>query len=93
VHGGEDEGVFGYDFSRGYTSLERTATRRAPRTSFFTAMQRRFAGRASARKREREEDVNRRVDELLEKISRSGMDSLTPSEKRFLTRASKRLRK
>jgi Zn-dependent protease len=94
VHGGEDEdGIFGYDFSRGYTSLERTATRSAPRRSFLGAVRERRRARALAQRREKERLLRERVDRLLEKISREGMGSLTRAEQRFLERASKALRK
>jgi Zn-dependent protease len=93
AHGEEDEGIFGYDFSRGYTSLERTATRRGPRGSFLRAVRERRRARALAQKRERERLLKERVDMLLEKISREGMESLSRREQRFLSRASKALRK
>lgn len=41
------------------------------------------------RKMEEEVAIRHRVDQLLEKISREGITSLSPEEKRFLTRASK----
>lgn len=93
VHGEEEDGIFGYDFSRGYTSLERTATRRAPRRSFLTAVRERRRARALAHRRERDRLLRERVDHLLEKISREGMGSLSRAEQRFLARASKALRK
>ncbi len=87
---GEDY-VFGYDFSRGYTSLERTATRdqrKAPPS---------LIGKLRTRSREnretREAEINRRIDALLEKISKEGLPSLTRRERKFLSWASKRMRR
>ncbi len=80
--------VFGYDFSRGYTSLGegQTRTRRRPG---------RFSAWLNARKRQAKEKRQpsaadkQRVDELLDKINREGMNALTKAERRFLERASK----
>jgi len=87
--GEDEESLFGYDFSRGYTSVERTATRDRPTgiPIFGKLIERRRANR-----REREADVRRRVDELLEKISREGMASLSARERKFLDQASKKFR-
>lgn len=88
-----EEGVFGYDFSQGYTSLERGETSaRRPRKSFW----RRWLERRAALKRQREEErrlaEERRVDELLEKVQRQGMQALTDEERRFLNRVSAKYR-
>jgi hypothetical protein len=88
-----EERVFGYDFSQGYTSLERDqAPMRRPRQSFW----RRWLERRTLKKRQREEEqrqqVERRVDELLDKVQRGGMQSLTDEERRFLNRVSARYR-
>ncbi len=90
--GGEDS-VFGYDFSQGYTSLERdqpeVETPPAPprrRQGFWQ----RWAERRAERKRQRDEEQRvadeRRMDELLDKIQRLGKASLTDEENRFLKR-------
>jgi hypothetical protein len=89
-----DEGPFGYDFSAGYTSLEKDdeALPQPKRPGYFkrwwTARKARRAARV-AEERQREED---RVDQLLEKIARSGKGSLTDEEQRFLERVSARKR-
>jgi Zn-dependent protease len=91
--GGEDS-PFGYDFSQGYTSLERGDPPASPRRrpNFF----RRWWQNRQRRKMEREQEVReaeeRRMDELLEKIQREGRESLTDEERRFLTRVSARYR-
>jgi Zn-dependent protease len=87
----DEGGPFGYDFSRGYTSLERSA----PRDRRPSWRERR---RAEKERRERErrlhedEELRRRLDDLLAKIHDQGMDSLTREEQIFLERASKHLR-
>ena len=94
AHGEEDEGIFGYDFSRGYTSLERTAIRPARgRKSFLKTLRDRFRGRNIALKREREKEMRARLDELLQKVHESGLESLSRTERRFLVKASRLFRK
>jgi stage IV sporulation protein FB len=84
---------FGYDFSQGYTSLERSAGTKHRRPSFF---QRWMAERAE-RKRQREEEERladeARVDELLDKMREGGgLQALTSEEKRFMNQMSAKLR-
>ena len=94
LHGEEEQGIFGYDFSGGYTSLERTTTRRGGGRSFSIASVRaRFRKRGRAAREEREAQMRQRVDTLLEKIHREGRQSLKRSEARFLERASKLFKK
>jgi len=94
AHGEEDEGIFGYDFSRGYTSLERTAIRPARgRKSFLKTLRDRFRGRSITLKREREKQMRERLDGLLQKVHEGGLDSLSRAERRFLVKASRLFRK
>jgi Zn-dependent protease len=89
-----EEGPFGYDFSAGYTSLEKDdepppkPRRPGPIRRWLEARRARKAARA-AEERQKEEE---RVDQLLEKIARSGKGSLTDEERRFLERVSARKR-
>ena len=55
------------------------------------ALQRR-AARKAQREVELREAEDRRMDELLEKVQRDGLQSLTEEERRFLTRVSARYR-
>lgn len=92
---GAEDSVFGYDFSQGYTSLERDEPPPArPREPNFI---RRWLRRRAARKRQQEQEQQlaeeRRMDELLEKIQRHGKESLTDEEQRFLKRVANRYRK
>jgi stage IV sporulation protein FB len=92
--GGEDS-LFGYDFSQGYTSLERdeAAPVKVRQPNFF----KRWLQRRAQRKRQLEQEQTvaeeLRMDELLEKIQRSGKESLTDEEQRFLKRVANRYRK
>jgi stage IV sporulation protein FB len=92
---GGEESLFGYDFSQGYTSLERDQAPAAPRKKRPNFLQRWFQRRAHRklqRAQELQEADERRMDELLEKIARAGKQSLTDEEQRFLKRVSDRYR-
>jgi stage IV sporulation protein FB len=93
---GGEEGVFGYDFSQGYTSLERDRDREAapakPRLSWWQRWMQRRAARRLAREQEQRAAEEKRLDELLDKINREGRASLTEEEARFLKRVSDRYR-
>jgi Zn-dependent protease len=90
---GGEEGLFGYDFSQGYTSLERDQPRVAPRRASWW---RRWLDRRAARKLLRETETReadeRRLDQLLEKVQSQGMTALTDEERRFMKRVSDRYR-
>lgn len=84
-----DEGVFGYDFSEGYTSLESSAAKVRPyRESALKRWRRRRSEVRRQRRLEQEAAEERRMDEILEKIYRDGRSSLTDEENRFLVRVS-----
>jgi Zn-dependent protease len=92
--GGEDS-MLGYDFSQGYTSLERdepTPEPRKKRLSFWQRWLQRRAARKRQREQERQEADERRMDELLQKIQREGRQALTDEENRFLKRVADRYR-
>jgi Zn-dependent protease len=90
-----DEGPFGYDFSAGYTSLERDddppprpKKKVGPVARWWQARKaRKIAAEAAQRQRDEE-----RMEELLGKIAATGMGSLTDEERRFLERFSARYR-
>ena len=125
----ERDTFLGYDFSAGYTSLERSAEppgelggaggedrgnrpaepdlahdapvedrlgeplgSAAPRVGPLAAWRLARAARRAAAEADLDRAALRAVDDLLAKISRSGADSLTPDERRTLTRAADRLR-
>jgi len=90
-----DDGVFGYDFSQGYTSLEAgsAATVRPPREGALKRWRRKRA-EAQKRKRDAEEAIEEsRMDDILAKIHSNGRASLTDDEERFLVRVSARYKK
>jgi Zn-dependent protease len=91
---GGEESVFGYDFSEGYTSLERETPTPTPRRRqgwLRTWLQRRAAQKLQKEQEQREAE-ERRMDELLEKVQRLGLQGLTDEERRFLTRVSAKYR-
>jgi Zn-dependent protease len=82
----------GYDFSEGFTSLEREEPPPPPPPK-LTWLQRFRQKRQSARvlrQQQQREAEERRLDELLDKILQQGRQSLTEEELRFLTRVSNR---
>ncbi|MDX1970881.1 MAG: M50 family metallopeptidase [Planctomycetaceae bacterium] len=89
-----DDSFMGYDFSQGYTSLERSGSGRSrePRPSWLESWKARRRERQQQRELERREDLERQLDELLAKVHEHGLESLTASEKRLLRRASDELR-
>jgi Zn-dependent protease len=92
---GGEESPFGYDFSQGYTSLERGEAAPAikpRRPNFVQRWLQRRAARKLLREHERREHDELRMDQLLQKIAESGKASLTDEERRFLTRVSGRYR-
>jgi stage IV sporulation protein FB len=92
---GGEEGVFGYDFSQGYTSLERDQIQAAPagrRVSWWRRWLRARAARKMQREQEEREAEERRLDELLDKLHRQGRAALTDEEQRFMKRVSDRYR-
>lgn len=86
-----DDSFLGYDFSQGYTSLEKSQARER-RAGFLQ----RWRQRRAEAKREREEqeriENEQLLDELLDKVHREGIQALTDSERRFLQKTSSRYR-
>ena len=93
---GEGEGVFGYDFSQGYTSLERDQPQAAPvakpKQSWWRRWLQRRAQRRLQQEMEQREAEEKRMDELLEKLHKEGRQALTDEEQRFMKRVSDRYR-
>jgi hypothetical protein len=88
-----DDGVFGYDFSEGYTSLENSASKVRPyKESALRRWRRRRSELRRQRRMIREAAEERRMDEILDKLHREGRASLTEEENRFLVRVSTRYR-
>jgi stage IV sporulation protein FB len=89
-----DDGVFGYDFSEGYTSLEAsTAKVRPHRESALKRWRRRRSDQRKQRLQAQFAADDRRLDEILDKLHRQGKASLTDEENRFLVRVSAKIKK
>jgi Zn-dependent protease len=92
-----EDSLFGYDFSQGYTSLEKDEAPPAPPRPKKQNFIQRWLARRAARKQQQEaeqrEADERRMDELLDKIQKFGKASLTDEEQRFLKRVSDRYKK
>ncbi len=87
-----EDSLFGYDFSQGYTSLEKDEPA-PPKVKKQNFIQRWLAQRAAKKQQqELEQRVadDRRMDELLQKIQQHGKESLTDEEQRFLKRVADR---
>jgi Zn-dependent protease len=84
--------VFGYDFSRGYTSLERAAGAAGEKKRRGPGFLERLRLRRAVKRQAKILAMRQRVDALLAKISSEGMQSLSASERRELEEASRRLR-
>lgn len=87
-----EDNFLGYDFSQGYTSLERghEEDRPAPakkRAGFLKRWREKRRAEKDRIKREQDAEVQAELDRLLEKIQQEGMDSLTEAERRKLDRA------
>jgi Zn-dependent protease len=92
----QDEGPFGYDFSAGYTSLEKDDEPPPRKQKQPGAITRWFQARKAKKVQlaaEQKARDSERMELLLEKINASGMGSLTSEEKRFLEQFSSRYRK
>ena len=91
---GFEESEFGYDFSQGYTSLGRSMEPAAKpkRPSLLQRWRQARAERREQREHERRLTEERRLDALLEKVHTEGLQSLTPTERRFLDYASQKRR-
>jgi Zn-dependent protease len=92
--GGDDPLLGHYDFSQGYTSLERDEppAPRARRKSWWQRWLQERTAKKLQREQEQREAEEKRMDELLDKIARLGRTSLTAEEQRFLKRVSERYR-
>ncbi len=87
-----DEDLLSYDFSQGYTSLERS-TESPQQTG--GVVQRWLNSRRDLRRRRREsreQDEERQVDDILVRLHERGMSGLTPDERALLQRVSARYR-
>jgi Zn-dependent protease len=88
-----EEGLFGYDFSQGYTSLEPgTPVIRPPRESALGRWRRRRSEARRLRVEAQSAAEEARMDAILAKLHREGRGALTVEEQRFLVRQAARIR-
>ena len=94
LEGGGEESLFGYDFSQGYTSLEKDAPPppRKKRQNFLQRWLQRRKQLKVQREQERQQADECRMDELLQKIAQHGKGALTAEETRFMKRVAERYR-
>jgi stage IV sporulation protein FB len=87
-----DDALFGYDFSQGYTSLEKaTQSRKAPSGPVKKWLEDRRARRLQ-RQQQLEADEERRVDDVLVRLHQLGMHGLSEEDRALLNRVSARYR-
>ena len=88
-----EEALFGYDFSQGYTSLERaTSSRPRSKVGFLRRWLAQRREDRLRRQREIEEFEDLRVDDVLCKLHESGISGLSHEERSLLERVSARYR-
>lgn len=88
-----DDSFLGYDFSQGYTSLEKSEPARPQRR--VGLLQRWLERRKTEKQRrlvEQSQQTEQQLDAILAKVHERGLTSLSPAEKRLLKRASNRYR-
>lgn len=87
-----DEDLLNYDFSQGYTSLERTFE--APRRRGTSVRRWLESRRELRRQRQQTQEIEeeRQVDEILMRLHQSGMSGLSQKERALLDRVSARYR-
>ena len=91
-----DDAFLGYDFSEGYTSLDRsapeTSTPREARQSPLQRWREQRRLRREQEERQQQAEAERQLDSLLAKVHEQGMASLTTREQRLLQQVSDLLR-
>ncbi len=85
-----ESGEFGYDFSQGYTSLEEPTQPKCP--GWLARRRARKLAQQAERERKQLQQREREFDRILAKISKDGMESLTPQERRLLEEETQRRR-
>ncbi len=88
----ESENEFGYDFSQGYTSLEQAGEKFEKKPSWWQRQKEKRAAAKLAKEQARQEELQREVDRILEKIARDGINALTTRERQLLAKETERQR-
>ena len=77
----ETDSEFGYDFSKGFNAFQEGKQKKP---SWFARRRTAKLARRAEQDRRRQAEREKHIDEILDKVHREGMQSLTPSEKRIL---------
>lgn len=93
----EEDSFLGYDFSEGYTSLDRssptnTSTQSESHRGLLQQWRERRRQQREQALRRQQEEAERQLDDLLAKVHANGMDSLTSREQQLLKQVSDLLR-
>ncbi len=88
----ESESFMGYDFSEGYTSLERSGATEADQPGLVERWRQQRDEERRRRQEEEEKEMEQTLDMLLEKLHLHGEAALTPSERKQLQQISDRIR-
>ncbi|HWA99442.1 MAG TPA: site-2 protease family protein [Pirellulales bacterium] len=86
------DGSFGYDFSQGYTSLERQFQPPQREPGFIRRWLEQRREQRAMRRQLIEQEEERRVDEVLARLHLHGRDGLSPEDRSLLDRVSARYR-
>ena len=87
-----NEDLFGYDFSQGYTSLDRPHQHAPAAPGLFSQWREQRRTERLRRQKDRETEDDRRMDEVLARLHETGMDGLSPEDRALLNRVSTRYR-
>ena len=88
----DEQGVFGYDFSHGYTSLEQNADPRPPGPGPIARWMQKQRDAKVLHRAELEAEEERRLDEILQRLHSGGRDILSDEDQALLKRVSARFR-
>lgn len=89
-----EESEFGYDFSQGYTSLERSLpATQEPKPGLWKRWKQQREEERRRREALQDQEDEAQLDSILAKLHEHGMTALSPAEKRILERASAKYRK
>ena len=90
-----DDSTFGYDFSAGYESLEKSnpISTREVRLGLIQRWRERRRVRREQQERIRRSEAEQQLDELLAKVHEHGIESLSDQEKKLLRSCSELLQK
>ncbi|MEM7313510.1 MAG: site-2 protease family protein [Planctomycetota bacterium] len=87
-----EKDLFGYDFSQGYTSLEKSAEPPQSKPGPITRWLERRREQQRRRQLRIEAEEDQEADRILERLHEHGMESLSPRERALLKRVSVRYR-